>query len=61
MVTAELNVRLKKAVKVGERVYFEGRMDREERKLIYASASAKNGLGELLASATATCVKVKQQ
>ena len=59
-VTAQLTVRLKKAVKVGEKVHFEGRIDREEPRAIYASSWAKNAKGELLATATATCLRIKQ-
>ena len=60
-VTAELTVRLKKPVKVGERVLFEGRIDRREARAVYASASAKNAQGELLATAKATCIRIQRQ
>ena len=59
-VTAELSVRLKKPTKVGERVYLEGRIDQEEAKLLRTSATAKNAAGELLASATAVCVRIRK-
>ena len=59
-VTAELNIRLKKPVYIGQKVLLEGRIDRQEGKAIYASASAKSEAGELLASATATCIRIKQ-
>ena len=58
-VTAELNVRLKKAVQVGERVLLEGRLESEGDRLLTASASAKNSQGELLATAEATCLRIK--
>ncbi len=57
-VTGELTVRLKKPTPVGERVFFEGRIDRQESRLLHASATAKNQKGELLASATAVCVRI---
>ena len=60
-VTAELTTRLKKPVKVGERVFFEGRIDRRGARTIYASASATNIEGELLATAKATCVRIQRQ
>ena len=60
-VTAELGVRLKKAVKVGEKVFLEGRIDKEGPRAIYASASAKNTKGELLATATAICIRIRHQ
>ena len=56
-VTAELTVRLKKPTKVGERIFLEGRIDGEEPRLLRTSATAKNKAGELLASATAVCVR----
>ncbi len=59
-VTGELNVRLKKPTRVGERVFFEGRIDKEEARVLQASATAKNQKGELLASATATCVRIRK-
>lgn len=60
VVTGELNVRLKKPTRVGEKVFFEGRIDREEPRLLRASATAKNKAGEVLASATAVCVRIRK-
>ena len=60
-VTAELNIRLKKAVKVGEKVLLEGRIKREEGRALYASATAKDARGTLLATATATCLRIKKR
>ena len=60
-VTAELTVRLKKAVRVGERVFFKGCIERREARAIYASASAKNTSGEVLATAKATCLRIQRQ
>ena len=59
-VTAELNVRLKKPTQVGEAVYFEGRIESEESRTLHTSATAKNQAGELLASATAICVRINK-
>lgn len=58
-VTAELTVRLKKATRVGQRVLLEARVEREESRLLHLSAQAKTEAGELLAVATAKCVKVR--
>ncbi len=60
-VTAELTLRLKKPVRVGEKVFLEGRIEKEESRALYTSSSAKNAKGELLATATATCLKIKRQ
>lgn len=59
-VTAELNVRLKKAAKIGQKIHLEGHLEqRREGKLIYARSEAKNEAGELLAQATATCILIR--
>ena len=60
-VTSDLQVRFKKAAKVGEKVLLEGKVEREESRALYASASAKNAQGELLATAKAACLKVKSR
>lgn len=59
-VTAELTVRLKRPTVVGEKILFEGRIDREEGRLLHASASARDPQGALLASATAICMRVQK-
>ena len=59
-VTAELTVRLKKPVKTGEKVHLEGRIEREEGRLVHTAATAKNARGELLAAARAVCLRVKR-
>ena len=58
-VTAELTVRLKKAARVGEEILLEGRIERLKGRLLEASATARNASGELLASATASCLRMK--
>jgi acyl-coenzyme A thioesterase PaaI-like protein len=58
-VTAELLVRLKKPTKVGEKIYFESRLEKHTPRVVYASSVAKNSKGDVLASATATCVRIK--
>jgi acyl-coenzyme A thioesterase PaaI-like protein len=60
-VTAELTVRLKKPVPVGESVLFEGIIDSQEGRAVYTSGTAKNSRGELLATAKATCIRAKEQ
>ncbi len=61
-VTAELNVRLKKPARIGEKIYFEGRVNEERRKgrVIYAASHAKNEAGEILASASAVCIRMNR-
>lgn len=57
-VTAEITVRLKKAARIGEDIFLEGRLDKEEGKLLFASAEARNEAGETLATATAKCLRI---
>jgi acyl-coenzyme A thioesterase PaaI-like protein len=57
-VTAEITVRLKRPVPVGEEIVFESRVDKEEGRLLFTSAEARNASGEILASATAKCLRV---
>ncbi len=58
-VTAEITVRLKKAARIGEEILFEGRLDKEEGKLLFTSAEARNAAGETLATATAKCLRIR--
>ena len=61
-VTAELHVRLKKAAKTGEKVRLEGHIEgggERQKRAFQASSIAKNERGEVLASATATCMRIQ--
>ncbi len=58
-VTAQLNVRLKKAVPVGEMIFLEGRIKNIESKLIHGESTAKNAGGEVLAKAEVTCIRIE--
>jgi len=57
-VTAELTVRLKKAVPVGQKVLLEGFLVKEEGRLLLMKATAKSPEGALYASAEAKCLKM---
>ena len=57
-VTAELTVRLKKAVPVGQKVLLEGLLVKEEGRLLRMSATAKDPKGIVYASAEAKCLKM---
>ena len=57
-VTVEMRTRLKKASKVGEKIFLEGSLDDQKGKLIYTSSVAKNDKGEVLAEAEATCMRI---
>ncbi len=57
-VTAEISVRLKKAVPVGQKMLLEGFLVKEEGRLLLMKASAKDSKGVLYASAEAKCLKM---
>lgn len=58
-VTGELSVRLKKPSKIGEKLYLEGHIEKDEGRVLYARSEAKNESGETLATATAKCVRIR--
>lgn len=58
VVSVEFNVRLKKMAKVGKKLSFKSWIDREDKKIVYTKAEAKNGSGAAIATATAKCIKV---
>ncbi len=58
-VTAQLNVSLKKAAKVGENIHLEGRLVKEKARTLYTRSEAKNDQGEVLATAEGVCVKIR--
>ena len=59
-VSAEFNVRLKEMTKVGGKLLFKGWIDKEESRMIYTKAEARNEEGAVIAAASAKCVKVKR-
>lgn len=58
VISAEFNVRLKKPVKVGEKVIFSAEIEKECKNLIYTKGEAKLENGSLIATASAKCLKV---
>lgn len=59
-VSAELNIRLKKAAKVGEKLIFRGWIEKEDKKMIYTKSEVKDENGSIVAIATAKCIRVKE-
>lgn len=57
-VTASLDLRFRKAVRVGERVDFEGRIADRRGRLVRAEAAARDSSGTLVAEAKAKCLVV---
>ena len=58
VVSAELTLRLKKPVNVGEKLIFSGEIEKEIKNIIYTKGEAKLENGEVVAVATAKCMKV---
>ena len=56
-ISAEIEVKLSQSVKPGETVYFEARILRDGKKVIYTQAKATKQDQTLVASATAKCVE----
>jgi acyl-coenzyme A thioesterase PaaI-like protein len=55
-VTAELGLRLKRAVTVGDTLFFKGWLTGRTRRVLTASSEARNGNGTVVARATAKCM-----
>lgn len=58
--TVELTVRFKKAVNVGEKLYLEGRIVKEQGRLFITSGEVKTDAGEIVASATGKYLRVNE-
>lgn len=59
VVSAELNIRLKKPVKVGEKVFFSAEIEKEQKNIIYTKGEAKLSDGSVVAAASAKCIKIE--
>jgi acyl-coenzyme A thioesterase PaaI-like protein len=58
-VTAGLELRFKKVVRVGDTVDFTGRLDERKNRFLSAHAEARDADGEMVATASAKCIVVK--
>jgi len=59
-VTAALELRFRRAVRVGETVRFTGRLTGVGKRLLTAEAEARNAAGEIVAGAKARCIVVEK-
>ena len=59
VISAEMTFRLKKPVKVGEKIVFTAEVEKEIKNLIYTKGEAKRENGEVVATATAKCIRVE--
>ena len=58
VVSAELNIRLRKPARVGERIIFSAEIEKEVKGIIFMKGSAATPDGDVIATATAKCIKV---
>lgn len=58
VVSAELNIRLKKPVKVGQKVIFSAWIEKEVKNLVFMAGQAALENGDIVATSTAKCLKV---
>jgi len=58
VVSAEIDVRFKKPVKIGEKLTFIAEIEKEYKNLIYTKGKAELENGEIVAIASAKCIKV---
>ena len=58
-VTAGLELRFKKVVRVGDTVDFRGWIDERKNRLLSAQAEARDARGDVVATATAKCIVLR--
>ena len=57
--TVELNVRFRKAVYIGQKLFFEGHVEKAQGRLYITRGEAKNDAGEVVALAAGKYLRVK--
>ena len=60
-VTANLELRFKKAVLVGETVRFKGWITGRQKRLLTAASEARDKAGDLVATASAKCITLERK
>lgn len=58
-IAAQMEVRFKQPTFVGTTLYFKGRIEKQEKKIIYMKAEARNKQGEIVALASGKGVQLK--
>ncbi|MFH1074450.1 MAG: PaaI family thioesterase [Candidatus Firestonebacteria bacterium] len=58
VVSAELNIRLRKPARIGEKIIFSAEIEKEVKNIIFVKGSAASESGEIFATASAKCLKV---
>ena len=57
-VSAQLDIRLKKMANVGQKLLFKSFVEKEDRRIIYTKAEARDINSDLIATASAKCVRI---
>ena len=58
--TVEITVKFRKIVSIGEKLFFEGELDKQKGKLIFTKGLVKTKNGDIVASATGKYLKVNE-
>jgi uncharacterized protein (TIGR00369 family) len=61
VVTAEMTVKFHKMVEIGQKLLFEGKLERQKGRLYFTSGEAKTPEGKVVASATGKYLKVNEE
>lgn len=61
VVTAEIQVKFIKPVKIGEKLFLEGRVTGEQKKIFTAEGTASNSKGEIVAAGKGRFFKVTEE
>jgi acyl-CoA thioesterase FadM len=61
VVTGELTLRLKKPARVGEKLSLSAWISKVDSKIIYIESSAQDAHGEIVATAKASCVILRDK
>jgi uncharacterized protein (TIGR00369 family) len=59
--TVELNIRFLKAVRTGQKLYFQGVLEKSKGRLFFTRGEARTEEGEIVASATGKYLKVNDE
>ena len=58
--SVEITVKFRKIVSIGEKLFFEGELDKQKGKLIFTKGLVKTKNGDIVASATGKYLKVNE-
>jgi acyl-coenzyme A thioesterase PaaI-like protein len=58
VVSAELNIRLRKPARIGEKIVFSAEIEKEIKNIIFVKGKAASEDAELIATGAAKCIKI---